>query len=128
MKIYVAARFHEKDEVRRIYKLMIDKGHTITADWTKHKNVKPYSDNPKEAGNYSVEDMQGTLDSDVFIIISSKEAGGGVSAELGAAIAHHVASGKPKVYAVGPYFDPNAFYFHPSVTRCVSIAEILAEL
>ena len=49
MKIYVAARMFEKNEVLRIYKLLRKKGHEISVDWTWHKNIKPYDKNSKIA-------------------------------------------------------------------------------
>lgn len=34
MKIYVAARFHEKERVKTIYQKLQEMGHTTTTDWT----------------------------------------------------------------------------------------------
>jgi hypothetical protein len=129
LKVYVAARFYAKDEVLHIYQSLWVKGHTIIADWTKHKNVKPYSEHPGEASLYAEEDLRGAMDCDVFILLTSERAGGGVSAELGAALAaNRLRNGAPKIYVVGQHLDPNAFYFHPAVERRNTIAQVLAEL
>jgi hypothetical protein len=128
MNIYVAARFYAKDEVLHIYQSLWAKKHTITADWTKHKSVKPYTQNQAEAGAYAVEDLHGAMDCDVFILLTSEQAGGGVSAELGAALAHNRLKGKPIIYVVGQFLDQNAFYFHPAVERRSTVAQVLAEL
>ena len=128
LKIYVAARFYAKDEVLRIYQSLWARGHTIIADWTKHKNVKPYTEHPAEAGLYAEEDLRGAMDCDIFILLTSERAGGGVSAELGAALATHRLKGSPKIYVVGQHLDPNAFYFHPAINRRDTVTQVLAEL
>lgn len=128
MKIYVAARFYEKDEVRRIYRLLLAKDHQITADWTLHENIKPYSQNPVIAGEYASEDIDGVTSSDAFILLTGEKVGGGVSSELGAAIASYEAFEHPKIYIVGPYFDNSVMYYHPAVNRRDTIEEVLSEL
>ena len=129
MKIYVAARFSDKENVQFAYDKLTELGHEITADWTKHKNVKPYYDHPEETGDYAAEDMTGVLESDVFILFTSTEPGSGVSAELGGAIACNQLSGKPKIYVVGDNLHTNAFFFHPAIcNRLNNLAEVLKEL
>lgn len=61
MKIYLAASFSLKDEVRKLYCLLERHGHTITKDWTHHKNTRPKED-PEDvqlAERYAVEDLKG---------------------------------------------------------------------
>ncbi len=129
MKIYVAARFTDKEMVQDVYRKLTQAGHNITADWTKHKNVKPYDEHPVQAGEYATEDMSGVMASDVFILFTSAEPGSGVSAELGGAIACNTLTGKPRIYVVGPYAHTNAFFFHPAVyARVDRFDEIIAEL
>ena len=128
MKIYIAARFTEKAMVQVLYKQLRTLGHTITADWTQHSNVKPYNEHPKEAGEYAVEDLQGTIESDVFIYFTSPEVGAGLSAELGAALASHVRTGAPQIYVVGDYAATNAFHYHPAIKRVETIEAVLGEL
>jgi hypothetical protein len=128
MKIYVAARFTEKPMVLTLHKQLRTMGHTITGDWTQHRNVKPYNEHPKEAGAYAHEDLEATLASDVFIYFTSPEVGAGLSAELGAALASYVRTGAPQIYVVGPHAANNAFHYHPAVTRVDHIETVLAEL
>ncbi|MEO6761009.1 MAG: hypothetical protein ABI220_01370 [Candidatus Saccharimonadales bacterium] len=125
MNIYVAARFTEKALVQDLYAKLIAKGHTITADWTKHQNVKPYNEHPDEAGTYSKEDLDGVIKSDVFIYLSSPEVGAGLSTELGAALASFIQIGKPKIYVVGKFVSTNAFHYHPAVIRVTDIRSAL---
>jgi hypothetical protein len=128
MNVYVVARFYEKDEVRRIYKLLRAKGHAIATDWTLHKNIKPYTDHPGIARDYSIEDIDGVKNCDVFIMLTSQEIGSGSSTELGAAIIMQSFTSKPKIYIVGPHFAQNFAYFHPAVERRETLGEVLGEL
>jgi hypothetical protein len=128
MKFYIAARFTEKDLVNQIYDRLRAAGHEITADWTLHKNVKPYDQNPELAGAYAKEDADGAKTADIFILLNSPEAGAGVSAELGVAIAYQELTGKPAIYVAGEHMATNAFFFHPAVKRFATIDEALNSL
>lgn len=128
MKVYVAARFFDKEKVKEIYKRLKSDGHELSADWTWHVNSKPYSDNPKRCEEYSIEDLNGIINCDVFILLTNKETGAGTSTELGAAIALNVSSNKPKIYVVGEHIGNNMFYFHPSVNIRKTIEEVYKEL
>lgn len=128
MKIYVAARFFEKEKVREIYSQLEKMGHTIIADWTKHKNSKPYDKNPDICREYSIEDFNGVKNCDVFIFLTSKETGSGSSVELGSAIALYETGRKPKIYIVGKDLGYNVFYFHPSVNIKKNMSEVYKEL
>ncbi len=128
MKIYVAGRMSERDEVKRIYALLKKSGHEISVDWTWHKNIKPYDKNSKVARDYSIEDMDGVIDCDIFILLTSESPGSGSAGELGAAILSQIKLGKPKIYVVGQYMGNNFFYFHPTVVRRNTIDEVLKEL
>ena len=127
MKFYIAARFGLKDEVREVYKTLENKGHEIMADWTEHKPVKPYADNQEVSQEYSVEDIDAAMSCDVFILISS-DAGTGMYIELGAAIANNIKTGTPKIYVIGEHTGRSMFYFHPSVMRKNTLAEVFEDL
>jgi hypothetical protein len=128
MEFYIAARFTEKDEVKRIYQLLSDQGHGVTADWTTHTPIKPYDQNPETAKEYATEDMRGVEECDVFVLLTSENTGSGSAAELGGAIMSHLRTGKPRVYVIGEHQGNNVFYFHPSVSKKASIDEVLAEI
>ncbi len=124
MKIYIAARFGEKERVQDLYKKFQDKGHEISIDWTTHKSIKPYEDHPGLACSYSVEDINGAKNCDVFIILTD-EAGTGMYVELGIAIASNLERGKPDIYAVGEFNSRCMFYFYPSIKCVNSIEDVL---
>lgn len=128
MKVYVAARFYEKELVLQVYKLLQEAGHEISADWTMHKNIKPYSQNLETAKDYAVEDIEGVRKSDIFILLLGDQPGTGVSTELGVAIMSFLTFAKPKIYLVGNQLDQNFCFFHPVVIRKKTIGDVLQEI
>jgi hypothetical protein len=128
MKIYVAARFTEKETVNTIYDQLRKAGHEITGDWTLHVNAKPYDQNRDLAGTYALEDAEGVKAADIMLLLSSPEAGTGVSTELGIAIASKELTGHPKIYLIGEYLVANAFYFHPAVEQFDTIEEAIERI
>lgn len=127
MKFYIAAKFQLKEKVREIYTRLQEEGHEITADWTLHKSIKPYEDNPDIAQEYAIEDINAAQSCDVFVILS-EEAGTGMYVELGAAISSNLKQGKPKIYIIGNHNTRSMFYFHPSVNRRNNLEEVLQEI
>jgi hypothetical protein len=124
---YVASRTSKREEVKRIYSKLEKIGYSIPNDWTNHKDIKPYSENPKLAEAYSIEDIEGSRKSDLFIIIED-DAGTGIHSELGAAISNFIDFGKPLIYAIGKSFNGSIFYFHPSVKRRRTEDDVIKEL
>ena len=128
MKIYVAAKFSDKEYVRTAQCLLKAAGHTITHDWTVNKQSFPFSANPEFTAKCATEDLTGVLTADVFVVLSHTEPSMGAAGELGAAIAAKLL-GKPiLIYAVGPHFDQSFFFHHPAVRQVDSVNAIIAEL
>lgn len=128
MKIFVAARFGQKEEVRALYEELGKRGHKITLDWTKHKPIKPYIDNQELSARYSNEDITGVFDCDIFILLAD-EAGTGMHIEFGAAlITSIICGGEPRIYVVGENNARSMFYFHPSIKRVENIEKLLKEI
>ncbi|MBS3175938.1 hypothetical protein J4457_01745 [Candidatus Woesearchaeota archaeon] len=117
----------KKQEVRDLYEQFKKLGHEIATDWTLHKPIKPYENNPEIAREYSVEDVDAARNCDVFILMTD-EAGTGVYVELGAAISSNLEHGKPKIYVIGKHTSHSMFYFHPSVNRRKNINEVFEEI
>lgn len=124
MKIYIASRFDKRDEVKKLQKILIEKGHEIVGDWTDHEPIKPYDKNQDAAKEYAADDINGVKNSDIFIILSDK-AGTGMYVELGAAIASKILIGKPEIYVVGDHNSRSMFYFHHAVKRTANIDDLL---
>lgn len=127
MKFYIASRFGLREKVRVIYQRIQQKGYQISSDWTTHKPVKPYSQNPEISKEYAVDDIQGVRDCDVFVLLSD-QAGTGMYAELGAAILSNLEHGKPDIYVIGEYNDRSMFFFHPAVKRRETLDQVLDEV
>src|SRR5471030_1765684 len=101
MKIYVASKFENIHEVKRVINLLRGSGHEITADWTTHEHVQPVTDGNRElAMKYAVEDLNGTKTCDIFILLTTQANGVGSTTEFGAALLSSVMNKKPKVYVV----------------------------
>lgn len=111
-----------------MYDQLRQAGHRIACDWTQHKPIKPYGDNPKLARAYSVQDLAGAAETDVFILASGPSIGSGTHTELGVAIWQHVQTGKPRVYVIGEHNDISLMYFHPSVKRLPDLDAVLADI
>lgn len=118
-KVYVAARFDQKLEVVEVYDRLRSAGFVISRDWTRHACIpfkietgkKVYRSNPDLARIYSIEDIQGVIDADYFILLANIPNGQGKFIELGAAI-----SLKKICYVFLPKGRKDClFYYHPSV-------------
>ena len=113
MKVYVGAKFENKDEVKATYAKLRAAGHEITCDWTPHSaeglaNVPLVDKLQREA----IEDLKGVLDAQAMIFLHNPNCQGGfieLGAALGAGKLVLVVGGRP----VGTRFP--IFYLHPRV-------------
>lgn len=83
MKVYVAAKFSNKERVRGVYALLQSAGHIITHDWTNNLQATPFSLNPDFTAKYAREDINAVLAAEVFILLTSNEPSPGTSQGLG---------------------------------------------
>lgn len=60
LKIYVAGKWAERQQVKNIMEMLEARGHTITCDWTIHIN-------PKKSKAYAQEDLEGVNECDILI-------------------------------------------------------------
>ncbi len=127
LEIYVAGKFEEKDLILETYRELKQIGHKVAYDWTKHKLIKPYSENQEIARTYSENELQGISNSDVFIYLSC-EKGTTLPMEFGAALTSSLIKGKPLIYAVGKFNTKSPWFFNKRVIRKESIKEVINEL
>lgn len=127
MKIYVAAKFENKDAVHALYAKLKALGHTIAYDWTTHQSIKPYDQNQARAHEYSKNELEGIANCDIFIFLSAQSAHT-LFIELGAAIMAREQTGKPTIYAVGEFNSTSPWFFNNHVQRVTSIEEVLQKL
>lgn len=123
LKFYVAGPFNKKERVREIQRKVKDRGHDVIADWTDHKNIEDYSEESQLSAQYAVEDFDGAVESDVFVLIGS-QGGRGSHLELGAALATETRA----IYVIGEHREDCLFYFHPKIQRRERMEQVLDEL
>lgn len=128
MKIYVSAKFSDKERVKKAYQLLKDQGHTITHEWVLNKQSFPFDLDPTFTAKCAKEDFTGVINCDVFILFSNEESSLGASGELGAAIALHELSGKPTIFVVGPHFNANFCFWHPAVQRINDLQDAIDQI
>ena len=125
--VYVAGKFQRKGEVIEIYDKLRDIGHTVSYDWTKHDNIKPYSENPDRAREYCENEVEAITESDVFIYLT-QDKGTTNKMEYGAALMKAVLQSNITVYAVGEYNTSSPWFFHPKIKRVESPDKAIADL
>lgn len=128
MKVYVAAKFNDKEKVKQVYESLKKEGHIITHEWIHNKPASPFTENPEFTAKCVTEDINGVLSSDIFILLSNVEPSLGSATELGVAIASFINFKKPYIYVVGPYFDANFAFFHAAVQQKETIADVLKDM
>ena len=133
MKIFVSGRIDDISNVRKIQNELIAAGHNLTHDWTKTDTMLggryDKLKNKRESAHRAKLDIDGVVESDVYILCSSnKTAGKGMYAELGAALALNAIKNKPDIYILGPLNHLTVFYLHPAVKHRENVKDILHEL
>lgn len=135
MKIFISGQIDDAQNVRELFKKVEAKGHTITHDWTATDTFlgskQDKLSNTEESGRRAQADIQGVIDSEVYVLSSSNEnAGKGMYVELGAALALAQAhpDGNRKIYIIGPLNHMSIFYLHPLVKRFESIEDVIGEI
>lgn len=135
-EIFVSGQIGDVENVRAVQQQFIDAGHHITHDWTRNETGdkmlagrEAKFANPEESARRASLDLDGVIDSDVYILCSDNEkVGKGMYVELGAALALHDKFGSPKVYIVGEMNHASIFYFHPSVILGRTVDQIIDEI
>lgn len=90
MRIYVAAPWTHKADAARVAAGLEAAGHEITKRWWEHREVPHYltddDSNDAELRQQAVEDVQGVLDADVFVLLNYEKSEG-KAVETGIALA-----------------------------------------
>ena len=127
MKIYVAGKFEKKDLILNIYKTLSEMGHSVSYDWTTHKNIKPYIENKNMAEKYAMNEVNGIIDSDIFIYLSDDK-GHTLHMEFGAALMAAKINGNPIIYAVGEFNSKSPWFFNNLIKRRDTVEGVLKEI
>lgn len=105
MKIYVAAKFEEAPRVQKLYKILRERGHEITHDWTT-EDASKYSgaDLAAYKAECAYNDYLGVKHCDLCLVLNHDKLYGG-AAEMGMAIAWN-----KKIVVVGESIRENIFF------------------
>lgn len=129
MNVFVSGQIDEKSEIQKIYRLLEERGHTVTHDWTRTDGIGDKLKNSKEAGLRAAKDITGVVNADLYILVSNNQKSGkGMYVELGAALALNEKYGKPKIFVVGKRNHLSIFYLHPAVQHSETIEDVLESL
>lgn len=136
MKVFVSGQITDIENVHKAQKALQDAGHEITHDWTQNEaganmlsSPEAKLENIEETARRAQLDIQGVVDSEAYVICTDNStAGKGMYAELGAALALNITTGKPRVYVVGQMNHMSVFYFHPAVRHCDSTQSVIDDL
>jgi hypothetical protein len=131
MKIFISGQLNDAENIQALMAEVRRAGHQVTHDWTRTDAFLGGRDakltNSAESGKRAENDIQGVLDSDVYVLASNNEqVGKGMYVELGAALALHQAQGKPLVYIIGKMNHLSVFYLHPAVRHAETLADVLS--
>lgn len=126
MRVYVGAKFENKEEVRRTHKLLREAGMEVSYDWTPHSaegyvNTALVDKMRKEAE----EDFDGVYHADAMIFLHNPNCQGGfieLGIALGAGKLVCVVGGRPtqRQFPI--------FYFHPCVQMFDTVEAAIAFL
>ena len=122
MKFYISSRTKEANQTKKIIQKLKSLGYSITLDWTKQTNLKPYNKNSKQSAIFSKRVTSAIKTCDSFILLTD-QAGTGMHTELGIAIAE-----KKKIFIIGKHSNTNVFFFHPNIKRLNSINNLFKEI
>jgi nucleoside 2-deoxyribosyltransferase len=126
MKIYVAGKWEDRANVRKLMDKLESQGHVITHDWTTTEEaLSTYSDelnkNSDVLTRYAVLDTEGVRDSDILVALIDKDYHyAGTYGEIGMA----VIAGK-EVCAIGENNSHFIFFHHPLVKKFGNEEELL---
>jgi hypothetical protein len=125
--VYVAASFEQSQQVRDVYKSLAAAGHIVTLDWTSHKEVrklKSTSEKVRLAKSYAIDDVNGVIAADVFVLLTGPRKSTGAHIELGIALGDE----SKQIYLVGKIIEDHIFYHHPKIKWAENIEALIKAL
>lgn len=129
MKVFVSGQIGEKGRVRQAFAKLSEAGAQVTHDWTQTDDLSDKLAASDESGRRAAKDIDGIVDSDVYVLLSNNvNVGKGMYAELGAALALNQLRGRPDVYVVGRMNHLSIFYLHPAVRQRASLDDVIGEI
>lgn len=130
MKVFVSAQLNDAPCARRLYRRLIESGHTITHDWTMTDSIRgSYRNHSMEARRRAALDIDGVLAAEAYVILTDNhDCGKGMYVELGAALAETSRGKLRHVAIVGRKNHESIFYYHPALRHFENIEDYLKDL
>ncbi len=126
-RIYVASSFEQRDEVSALHRLLRNAGHTITADWTTHREITSLEsivEREKLKQQYAIEDTNGVKTATIYVLLLGNRKSTGAHIELGVALGSNI----NRVCIIGEPDTSQLFYSHPAITIYPNIRTFLDSL
>ena len=123
--VYVAASYEQREDVQSFYKRLKEHGHTITADWTTHKEIAslPTEQEQEELSRrYVIEDTNGVASAQIFILLLGERKSTGAHIELGIALG---SKNVQQILLVASHLDSQLFYRHPKIKQVKNTDEAI---
>ena len=111
-----------------MYQKLKEIGYEISYDWTIHVPIKPYSENPKLANEYSENEMKAITESDIVIYLSTKD---GTTSKLevgGAMLLKFIGKNPRLIFLVGEHNSASPWFMNKIVRRFDSVDDVIEEL
>jgi hypothetical protein len=130
MRVYVASKFENKEEVRRVMEMLKDKGHRISYDWTDEDGAgKTGNDLAIYLRRCALEDRHGVLNAEALLLINYPN-GCGMFSELGMALAlNWITPNAVRILVVDRDRGPdNIFFYLKEVEHYATVEDAVRSL
>lgn len=84
-KIYLAAAYHRKEEMRQVRDTLVKAGHKCTSSWLKEQHQSDADCTDEQLAEYAYQDMLDISQSDMLLMFAGEGITGGRHVEFGAA-------------------------------------------
>ena len=119
MKFYVAGSCSEIERVQEIQKVLIGRGHTITADWTGEVCLEYKPEDSPTLSEWASRDINGALQCDIYVGALSNPVDFGAAVEMG------IVLGQGKTVWVIGDVESCIFMYSASVTVFPTLSDML---
>lgn len=128
MKVYLAAKFERKTEMREVRDFLVNDGHKVVSRWidVEHEEDASHTVTDELRVSYAQMDVDDVLHSEVLVMFSHPRSethnGGGRHVEFGIALQ----SGR-KIIVVGPKGE-HIFHYWPGIMFAADLDELASTL
>lgn len=120
MRIYVAGKIGAENGPSEFMRVLEERGHTISFDWTQLPHLKPYAEHASDSAEAAIAELMGVATANLIVMLVHPR-GVGMYVELGAALMM-----SKQILAVYEGDPPSMFLMHPRVQHVSTTDEALA--